>query len=113
MDAIGFLSKIYAYADLAYVGGGFNKSGVHNTLEPAVFGIPIMIGPHYQKFNEVKILKEKGLVFPIQDYSEFSSTLTPLIKEDRSPFKEIAHAFFAQNTGATDKIMAWCRRILD
>lgn len=79
VDAIGFLSKIYASADLAYVGGGFNKSGVHNTLEPAVFGSPVIIGPNYQKFNEVKMLKKEGTLFSISNYNEFEKILIELI----------------------------------
>ena len=56
IDTIGLLTKIYSYADVAYVGGGFGKEGVHNVLEPAVFGIPLVIGPIYEKFEEAKDL---------------------------------------------------------
>jgi 3-deoxy-D-manno-octulosonic-acid transferase len=56
VDTVGLLTKIYSYADVAYVGGGFGKEGVHNVLEPAVFGIPLVIGPIYEKFEEAKDL---------------------------------------------------------
>ena len=63
IDAIGFLTKIYSYADIAFVGGGF-ATGLHNVLEPATFGIPIIIGPEYQKFKRSCINKEpKGVEF--------------------------------------------------
>ena len=55
LDTIGILTKIYSYADVAYVGGGF-ATGLHNTLEPAVFGIPVLIGPNYQGFIEAENL---------------------------------------------------------
>lgn len=74
VDAIGFLSKIYAYADIAYVGGGFNKSGVHNTLEPAVFGVPVVIGQNYAKFQEVKDLMSEGALFSVSDYAQFQKS---------------------------------------
>ena len=107
VDAIGFLSKIYAYADLAYVGGGFNKSGVHNTLEPAVFGVPIIIGPNYQKFNEVLQLKNEGVIFPIKDYTTFEQTLDNLIHSELNTFKPKAKKVFDKNLGATNKILNW------
>ncbi|MBV7440678.1 3-deoxy-D-manno-octulosonic acid transferase [Weeksellaceae bacterium TAE3-ERU29] len=107
VDAIGFLSKIYAYADMAYVGGGFNKSGVHNTLEPAVFGVPIIIGPHYQKFNEVLELKNEGVILPIKDYTSFEQVLDNLINSELSSFKPKAKKVFDKNLGATNKILNW------
>ncbi|MGD1947429.1 MAG: 3-deoxy-D-manno-octulosonic acid transferase [Croceivirga sp.] len=62
IDTIGLLTKIYSYADMAYVGGGFS-TGLHNTLEPAVFGIPVLIGPHYEGFYEAKeLVSQKGII---------------------------------------------------
>ena len=58
VDTIGILNKIYSYADVAYVGGGFGKSGIHNVLEPAAFGCPLIIGPNYKKFQEAQDLVE-------------------------------------------------------
>ena len=60
LDTIGILTKVYSYADIAYVGGAFDKEGVHNVLEPAVFGIPIVIGPIFDKFIEAVELTDVG-----------------------------------------------------
>lgn len=108
INAIGFLSKIYAYATIAYVGGGYNKSGVHNTLEPAVYGIPIIIGLQYHKFNEVKQLKEKGVIFSVKTYSEFEQVLEKLMQEDSRSIYEKARAVFDENLGATNKVIEEC-----
>lgn len=107
VDAIGFLSKIYASADVAYVGGGFNKSGVHNTLEPAVFGIPVVIGPNYEKFNEVKMLKKEGVIFSISDDSEFEKNMAELMQnpEKRKAIEQKAIAVFEMQLPSTQIIL--------
>ncbi|MDZ7612394.1 MAG: glycosyltransferase N-terminal domain-containing protein [Flavobacteriaceae bacterium] len=69
IDTIGILTKIYSYADLAYVGGGFGKSGIHNVLEPAVFGCPLVIGPNYQKFQEAADLVNEQACESVIDQS--------------------------------------------
>ena len=109
VDAIGFLSKIYASADLAYVGGGFNKSGVHNTLEPAVFKIPVVIGPNYQKFNEVKVMKSKAIVYPIKNYAEFEQVLLDLTQNEdkRLEVAKAAQDLFDNQQSATDLILSY------
>lgn len=105
VDAVGFLSQIYAYADVAYVGGGFNKSGVHNTLEPAVFGIPIMIGPCHEKFNEVQTLIKNHIIFPVGNRQEFQETFKFIQSQNPSDFKKRSKEVFSQNLGATEKIL--------
>jgi 3-deoxy-D-manno-octulosonic-acid transferase len=60
IDTIGILTKIYSYADIAFVGGGFGNPGVHNLLEPATFGVPIIIGPNYSHFAEATALVNMG-----------------------------------------------------
>ena len=60
IDTIGILTKIYSYADIAYVGGGFGNPGVHNILEPATFSIPVVIGPNYSHFAEATALVNLG-----------------------------------------------------
>ena len=107
VDAIGFLSKIYASADLAYVGGGFNKSGVHNTLEPAVFGVPVVIGPNYEKFKEVKMLNKEGIIFSISNYSEFEKINLQLMhnSEKRKAIQSKANQVFAEQLPATQIIL--------
>ena len=58
IDCIGLLSKLYSYADIAYVGGAMGKTGLHNILEPATFGVPIIIGKNYKEFHEAQRLRE-------------------------------------------------------
>lgn len=107
VDAIGYLSKIYASADFAYVGGGFNKSGVHNTLEPAVFGIPVVIGPNFKKFYEVKQMKKLGIVHSIKNYLEFEHLIMNLTVNDekRNNISKIANELFSEQLSATQIIM--------
>ena len=63
IDSVGMLTSVYAYADIAYVGGGMGNTGLHNTLEPAVFKIPVIIGKNFQKFPEVsELIKLKGFL---------------------------------------------------
>ncbi|MFK5889189.1 MAG: glycosyltransferase N-terminal domain-containing protein [Flavobacteriaceae bacterium] len=80
IDSIGLLTSIYAYATIAYVGGGFNKSGIHNILEPATYGIPIIIGPHYSKFKEANDLTSLESCSSINNRVTFSTTLSTLVK---------------------------------
>lgn len=77
IDNIGMLSTLYRYADLVMIGGGFGK-GIHNILEPSVFGVPIIIGPNYQKFNEAVELVKRETVFTIKSYNEFSELVNNL-----------------------------------
>ncbi len=70
IDNIGMLSSLYRYGEVVLVGGGFGK-GIHNILEPAVFGVPVIIGPNYSKFREAVDLVEMGTVFPMQNYKDF------------------------------------------
>ncbi|MGI9526871.1 MAG: 3-deoxy-D-manno-octulosonic acid transferase [Weeksellaceae bacterium] len=107
VDVIGLLSTIYASADLAYVGGGFNKSGVHNTLEPTVFGTPTVIGPNFEKFNEVKLLKQEGIIFPIYDAASFNETVTMLMQnsDKRNAIAQKANQFFENQPKSTALIL--------
>ncbi|MDR2122863.1 MAG: 3-deoxy-D-manno-octulosonic acid transferase, partial [Flavobacteriaceae bacterium] len=71
LDTIGLLTRVYSYADIAYVGGAFGKKGIHNILEPAVFGIPILYGPVYDNFIEAEELAESGGALVVHDQQEF------------------------------------------
>ena len=71
IDTIGILTKVYSYGAVAYVGGGFGTSGVHNILEPAAYGIPIIIGPNFNKFREAIDLVEQKACQSIRDREEF------------------------------------------
>ena len=106
IDTIGILSKIYRYADISYIGGGF-KTGLHNILEAAVFEKPLFFGPHFQKFNEAVALVEKGAAFPITNANEMMQKVN-CFEENPSLYYtvcEVCKNYIAQNLGATDKIM--------
>lgn len=106
LDTIGMLTKVYSYADLAYVGGGF-ATGLHNTLEPAVFGIPVLIGPNYSGFQEAKDLVELGGIRVVQDSRDFSTEVQKLVADSR--IREAAGqtnaAYIAKRQGATQLII--------
>ncbi|TRX39056.1 3-deoxy-D-manno-octulosonic acid transferase [Flavobacterium restrictum] len=108
IDTVGILTKIYAYADIAYVGGGFGNPGVHNLLEPATFGVPIIIGPNYSHFAEATALVNlKGCV-TIATKTELALAVSHLITNDttRTEKGAICSLFIAQNKGATNSIMS-------
>ena len=107
IDTIGILTKIYSYADLAYVGGGFGHPGVHNLLEPATFGVPIICGPHYSHFAEATALVQMGGCLSIQSPKELQEALDTLIQNPdiRHEKGHICQTFVQMNTGATQKII--------
>lgn len=107
IDNIGMLSSLYRYGDIAYIGGGFQKGGIHNTLEPAVFGLPIIFGPVYEKFVEARLLVEKGFAFSIENVGECKLVLDNLIadKSARVLRQQLLREFVSQNIGATKQIM--------
>ncbi len=107
LDTIGYLSKVYSYADIVYVGGGACKTGLHNILEPAVFGIPILIGKNYDKFPEAKMLIDLGGVTSVASSLAFTSALKALISDGvlRKNQAGITKAFIEVNKGAVHQIM--------
>ncbi len=108
IDNIGMLSRLYAYGTIAYIGGGFKKGGIHNILEPAVFGLPVIFGPIYEKFVEAKMLASLNLVFPVNNTSECREILRKLI-EDTEYYYSISNSimqFMQLHIGATNSIMA-------
>ena len=107
IDTIGILTKIYSYGTIAYVGGGFGNPGIHNILEPATFGIPIVIGPNYSNFAEAVSLVELGGCIPISNVSELKEILDRLLT-DQIFLKEksqICESFIQENKGAANAIM--------
>ena len=106
VDTIGILSSLYQYADIAYIGGGFGK-GIHNTLEAATFGIPVIFGPNYQRFREAVDLKEQKGAFAINNFEDFEHILDQLIRDKfhRQRSGENARHYVQTNTGATKIIM--------
>ena len=110
IDTIGILTKIYAAADVAYVGGGL-KTGLHNILEPATFGIPVVIGNKYRKFKEAVDLVRLNGCISISNQSEFSTIFTKL-KQDahfRVATGNINKKYIEEHLGATQKIMNYLK----
>mgnify|MGYP000736785692 FL=1 len=112
IDTIGLLSKIYFYADIAYIGGAMGNSGLHNILEAAVFGAPIIIGPKYNKFPEaVEFVNAQGvLVAPNQ--SAFNSLSNKLIQDHDFRLKtgQINSALVKSNAGAVSQITSYLNK---
>ena len=107
IDTIGFLTKIYAYADISYVGGGMGNSGLHNILEPAAFGSPIIIGKNYKNFPEAEsLIKMKG-VYVVKNKSEFESIILKFTddKRFRDLTSDITKNYIIDNKGATQHIV--------
>jgi 3-deoxy-D-manno-octulosonic-acid transferase len=110
VDTIGILTKIYSVADVAYVGGGL-KTGLHNILEPATFGIPVVIGNQFEKFKEaVDLVELKGCI-SIQNQDQFSSIFTRLKSDEnyRKLTGEISRTYIQEHLGATKKIMNYLK----
>ena len=107
IDTIGILTKIYSYADIAYVGGGFGNPGVHNILEPATFGVPIVIGPNYSHFAEATALVHQEGCISIQNENELKLAFDSLLynSDERNEKGHICETFVQMNKGATSKII--------
>ncbi len=105
IDSIGTLARAYKYGDIAYVGGGFSD-GIHNILEPAVWGIPVIFGPDHKKFNEAKGLIEAGGGFQVKNTSELAILLDRLIGDEayRRTASEAAARYVRKMAGATQRI---------
>ncbi len=114
IDTIGMLTKIYSYADIAYVGGGFSNKGLHNTLEPAVFGIPVIIGPNYKGYKEAEdLVKERGIL-TVNDSWDFNELLKKLVQNPELIKKagETNVQYITKNKGASRQIIDHIRRLL-
>ncbi|GJH40231.1 3-deoxy-D-manno-octulosonic acid transferase [Capnocytophaga sp. HP1101] len=107
IDTIGILTKVYSYADIAYVGGGMGTTGLHNVLEPAVFGVPVIIGKNYEKFNEAKELVALGGVLSVNNKEEFAQTMNSLIvsPEKRTAIGNINRQYINEKQGATNAFL--------
>lgn len=106
IDNIGMLSSLYRYGKIAYIGGGFGK-GIHNILEAATFGLPVLFGPNYHKFQEAVNLSKAGGAFPIADYPELKSVLDELIIDTNknNQCSQTSRQFIENNLGATNIIL--------
>lgn len=114
LDTIGMLTKIYAYSDLSYVGGGFTKTGVHNTLEPAVFGVPIIFGPNYENYFEaIDLLENQGAVRFIDQY-DFDQKMTNLIEneDERKLRGNAAENYIQGKPNSTELIIDYLKSLI-
>lgn len=107
INTVGILTKIYSYADVAYVGGGFGTAGLHNILEPAAFGVPIIIGPNHRKFPEAVALVNMGGCIAVKDKTEMNDALSSLVYNDDVRYEtgHIAGTFVSMNRGAVNIIL--------
>ena len=107
IDTIGILTKIYSYADIAYVGGGFGNPGVHNILEPATFGIPIVIGSNYSHFAEATALVGLEGCISVKNQSELNEAFDLLLQNEDERYEKghICSTFVQMNKGATNSIL--------
>lgn len=112
IDTIGLLTKIYSYADIAYVGGAMGNSGLHNILEPATFGLPIIIGKNYSRFPEAIKLEQLAGLYSVSTKHELESILSRFINEKHFRHKTgmISGHFISQHTGATRVISEYMAR---
>lgn len=107
IDCFGLLSSMYNYGDVAYIGGGFGV-GIHNTLEAAVWNMPVIFGPNNKKFQEAQGLLKSGGGFEINTYEDFSGLMSSLMNDETflNQAGDKAGAFVAHLAGATDKVLA-------
>jgi 3-deoxy-D-manno-octulosonic-acid transferase len=107
IDNIGMLSSLYRYGDIAYIGGGFQPGGIHNILEPAVFGLPVIFGPVYQKFVEANLMVSHQYAFPITNITELNGWIEQLTFDSHQllTLQNAIKSYMQQHAGATVKIM--------
>ncbi len=113
IDTVGILTKIYSYAHVAYVGGGFG-TGIHNILEPATFGLPIIIGPKYQKFNEANALIKNQGCFVVENQTDFNAIVKKLNTNSdyRNQASKTSKEYIVNNLGATKSIINYIKSTL-
>lgn len=107
IDCFGLLSSIYRYGKIAYIGGGFGV-GIHNILEAAVYGIPVIFGPNFRKFQEAVDLQQKGGAFVIENYESFSQIMSEFLEENSSLYSsacKVSNDYSQANKGATSKVV--------
>jgi 3-deoxy-D-manno-octulosonic-acid transferase len=113
IDNVGLLSRLYGYADFAFIGGAFGK-GLHNILEAASYGIPVLFGnKNFEKFQEATDLIHLGGAFPVANYPDLKRKYQVLSTPATYLLAcEVCRRYVAGNTGATEKIMEYCRKLL-
>lgn len=107
IDCFGLLSSMYNYGDVAYIGGGFGV-GIHNTLEAAVWNMPVIFGPNNKKFQEAQGLLKSGGGFEINTYEDFSGLMSSLMNDETflKQAGDKAGTYVAHLAGATGKVLA-------
>lgn len=107
IDCFGLLASIYRYADIAYIGGGFGK-GIHNTLEAAVYGVPVVFGANSHKFREAHLLKKCGGGFEVNDFESLHQCLDQLVNNPifRAHAGRCSRKLVESELGATTKIIS-------
>lgn len=106
IDTIGILKHLYRYANISFIGGGFGK-GIHNTLEPAVYGIPVLFGPNHKKFQEAQDLLERKLAFEINQENVLESFKHVRKSEKRAQINTKSLEYISEQKGAIDKIIKY------
>lgn len=114
VDTIGILTKIYSYATISYVGGGFTKTGVHNTLEPAVFGVPIIFGPNYDAYFEAIELIESEAAVKFENQFDFDEKMMDLIENEpeRTRRGKIAYNYIQKKPNSSNMILSYLKKII-
>ena len=109
VDTIGLLTKIFSYADIAYIGGAMGKTGLHNILEPATFGVPIVVGQHMKKFPEAIRLQQLEGLFSVSDSISCSQILSKLVADEGFRIKTgtITKQYIENNRGANKKVLTY------
>lgn len=107
VDGVGLLSRLYQHATITYVGGGFTRDGIHNILEAAVWGKPVIFGPNYKKYREAKELIATGGGFSIADTIEIKKLADKLLVDEQylQAVSKKAMSYVEENTGATERIL--------
>lgn len=113
LDTIGMLNKVYRYATVAYIGGGFGKS-IHNILEPAAYGIPVLFGPRHSKFPEALGMMNCGGGFEIRNVDQLNARLSDLLNDDiRSEAGSSAAGYIQEHAGATERVLQRIQLLLE
>lgn len=112
IDSIGLLTSLYNYADIAYVGGGMGSTGLHNTLEPAIFKIPVIVGKNFKKFAEVAdLINLKGVIYVENEHS-FKNEINILLRnqEIRNKMGQTNYQYIQNNLGASEKVISYLKQ---
>ena len=113
IDSVGMLAYLYRYAEIAYIGGGFGV-GIHNTLEAATYGIPVVFGPNYERFQEAVELFTLGSGFPVENADGCSKIVEKLMAEPEFYARSAAAAgnYVSENAGAVQRVLEKTRPYL-